>query len=337
MMTMRECVRRHSRLPQSVVVDGGKEFMSVYFERLLAAYECTKKTRPAAKPRFGSVCERLFGTANTMLIHNLQGNTQILRQTRQVTLAVNPRFQAIWTLGSLYQNLCEWAYEFYDNKEHPALGLSPRLAYDSGLVQSGLRSHKLIPYDETFRIFTLPTTAKGTAKIVPSQGIKINHIYYWHNSFRSREVENTQATVRYDPYDVGTAYVYIKGQWVSCISQHYSSFHGRSEREIMTASEELRKQHKNHSKQFTVNAKALAEFLANTEATEAMLLQRLRDVEAKDVLLAIESGFQGCAQKQEPATGFLLNSAETIPEVAKELVTYPPNNEEEIQPYEECW
>jgi len=35
------------------------------FETLLARYECAKKTRPPAQPRFGSVCERLFGTTNT--------------------------------------------------------------------------------------------------------------------------------------------------------------------------------------------------------------------------------------------------------------------------------
>jgi len=62
MMVLRECVRRHGRFPQNLVVDGGKEFESVYFDTLLARFECIKKTRPPAKARFGSVCERLFGT-----------------------------------------------------------------------------------------------------------------------------------------------------------------------------------------------------------------------------------------------------------------------------------
>jgi putative transposase len=84
MMVLRECVHRHSRLPQIIVVDGGREFASVYFETLLARYECSKKTRPAGKSRFGSVCERLFGTTNTRFIYNLVGNTQITRNVRQV-------------------------------------------------------------------------------------------------------------------------------------------------------------------------------------------------------------------------------------------------------------
>ena len=77
MMVMRESVRRHGRFPQSIIIDGGREFDSVYFDLLLARYECTKKTRPPAHPRFGSVCERLFGVANTQFIHNLAGNTQL--------------------------------------------------------------------------------------------------------------------------------------------------------------------------------------------------------------------------------------------------------------------
>jgi putative transposase len=52
MMALRECVRRHGRLPQILVVDGGVEFASVYFETLLARYECIRKTRPAAQPAF---------------------------------------------------------------------------------------------------------------------------------------------------------------------------------------------------------------------------------------------------------------------------------------------
>ena len=93
-MILRDCVRRNGRLPQVIVIDGGPEFQSTYFETLLARYESTKKTRPPAKARFGSVCERLFGTANTQFIHNLRGNTQITSNVRQVTKGNAPVGQA---------------------------------------------------------------------------------------------------------------------------------------------------------------------------------------------------------------------------------------------------
>lgn len=324
---MRECVRRYGRFPSTLVVDGGKEFESVYFETLLAAYACTKKTRPQAQPRFGSVCERIFGTANTMLIYNLQGNTQMTRNPRSMTKSVNPKNLAIWTLGSLYQNLCDWAYKFYDNKEHPALSQSPRSMFESGLLRTGLRSHKIVQYDDNFQIFTLPTTQKGTALVVPNNGIKINNIYYWHNSFRHPEIERTQVRVRYDPYDMGVAYAYVENQWVTCISQHYSSLVGRSEREIRMASEELRKLKSCANKQFVVTASSLAEFLNQSEQQELILRQRMQDIEAKEIY-ATSPINQSLIQ--ENAESEVLKFPIKEPEVA-EIIP------EEIQPYEEFW
>lgn len=283
MMVIRECVRRFSRLPQTVVVDGGLEFSGIYFETLLARYECTKKTRPPAQSRFGSVCERLFGTANTQFIHNLAGNTQLMRNVRQVTKAVNPQQHALWTLAKLSQYLCEWAYEVYDTREHPALGQSPREAFAAGMTLAGERAHRLIPYDEQFRMFTLPTTARGTAKVTPGCGVKINHLSYWSESFRAASVEGERLEVRFDPCDAGVAYAYVAGQWVTCYSEHYSVFHGRSERELRLASEELRRRHGQHSTRFRITAARLAQFLVSVEAEEALLRQRLADREAQSI------------------------------------------------------
>jgi putative transposase len=284
MMVLRECVQRHGRFPQIIVVDGGREFESIYFETLLARYECSKKTRPAAKPRFGSVCERLFGTTNTRFIYNLLGNTQITRNVRQVTKSVSPQEQACWTLGQFYPRLCEWAYEVYDTIEHPALSQTPQEAFTMGMVQGGQRSQRLIPYDETFRMLTLPTTRKGTAKVMPHLGVKINALCYWSDALLDPEVEKTQVPVRYDPFDAGIAYAFIKGRWVHCLSEHYAIFAGRSEREIQLATTELRKRNQLHGQQFTITARKLADFLTSLEAEEILLEQRLRDTEAREIL-----------------------------------------------------
>jgi len=284
MMILRECVRRHTRLPQIIVVDGGREFESLYFETLLARYECTKKTRPGAQPRFGSVCERLFGATNTRFIHNLLGNTQLMRQVRQVTQAVDPARQACWTLGRLYPRLCEWAYEVYPTLDHPALGQSPQQAFAAGLAQAGARPQRLVADDEAWRMLTLPTTRKGTAKVVPSLGLKINGVYYWADAFRRPEIENTQVPLRFDPFDAGTAYAFVQGRWVRCVSEHYAQLAGHSQRELMLATAELRRRQQRHGQQLAVTARKLADFLASVEAEEVLLQQRLRDAEAREIL-----------------------------------------------------
>jgi hypothetical protein len=281
MMVLRECVRRHSRLPQIVVVDGGREFQSTYFETLLARFESIKKTRPAAKPRFGSVCERLFGTANTQFVHNLKGNTQITVRVRQVTESVNPKGQAVWPFEELHQRLAEYAYEIYDTINHPALGRAPREAFESGLAITGYRAHRLIPYDREFLILTLPTTVRGTAKVVPGKGVQIHYLFYWSDAFRNPEMERQNVPVRYDPFDAGTSYAFVNGQWTECHSEHYAVFHGRSEKEVMLASEELRRMRQCHSQQLSITATKLANFLESVEAQEALLLQRLTDAESR--------------------------------------------------------
>jgi putative transposase len=277
MMVLRECVRRHSRLPQIIVVDGGREFQSTYFETLLARYEITKKTRPPAQPRFGSVCERLFGTANTQFLHNLRGNTQVVVNVRQVTQSVNPKGQAVWPFEELQRRFAEYAYEVYDTLSHPALGASPREVCDAGLRKTGSRAHRQIAYDHEFLVFTLPTTPRGTAKVVPGKGIQIHYLYYWSDLFRDPEVEKAIIPVRYDPFDAGTAHAFVKGQWTECHSEHYAVFRGRSEKEIKVASQELRRIRQCHAQQFTVTAAKLAEFLGSVEAQEVLLKQRLID------------------------------------------------------------
>ena len=287
MMALRECVRRFNRLPQIIVVDGGREFGSTYFETLLARYECMKKIRPPAKARFGAVCERLFGTTNTQFVHNLRGNTQITRNVRQVTKSVDPKNLATWPLSELYQRLAQYLYEVRDALNHPALGQSPREAFATGLARSGSRLHRMVPYNEEFLMLTLPTTAKGTAKVMPSRGVKINHVYYWCEAFRDPEVQREAVPVRYDPFDAGLAYAFVRKQWLQCHSEYYAVLKGRSEREIMLVTNELRQRRRNHSADFTVTARQLAEFLQSVEAEEKLLTQRLRDWESKDVRLTL--------------------------------------------------
>jgi hypothetical protein len=48
--------------------------------------------------------------------------------------------------------------------------------------------------------------------------------------------------VKFDPYDAGIAYAFVDGRWTKCHSEHFSTFTGRTEREIQIATEQLRAQ-----------------------------------------------------------------------------------------------
>ncbi len=311
MMALRICVARFGRLPQTLVVDGGKEFQSVYFETLLARYSCVKKTRPSGKPRFGSVIERLFGTTNTEFIYNLLGNTQATKRVRQLTKQVDPKRLAVWTLGDLYVFLKKWAYQVYDQSEHEALGTTPCQIYLEGMSLGGERLSRYIPYKEEFLMATRPTTASGVAKVRPGAGIKIHYIYYWSDAFAHPEVERTKVPVRYDPFDVGVAYAYVQGRWVKCISQYYSIFEGHSEKELLLASSEIRRMRKSTRTITSVSAKRLADLIANAQEHETLLLQRLKDLEGKKVQNALHSA------EAETEANDVPSQSELIPRLGK--------------------
>ncbi|HEY9800249.1 MAG TPA: DDE-type integrase/transposase/recombinase [Leptolyngbyaceae cyanobacterium] len=293
MMVMRICVQRLGRFPETIVVDNGKEFKSIYFDTLLARFETNKKHRPADMPKFSSIIERWFGTNNTQFINNLKGNTQITKHVRLVKKANNPKNLAVWTLDEFYDYFANgYCYGVYEQRKHPALeGLSPGEAFALGLAHSGSRPHQKILYDEQFRILTLPSTSKGTAKVQAGTGVRINGQDYWSidDSFLRPDIEGKQVPIRYDPFDYGTAYAYVQGQWIRCISKHYNKFQGHSEREVMIANTIAARKRQLHKKGIASGVESIATLLKNAESHEELLLQRQRDLAVKDVRDLIES------------------------------------------------
>jgi putative transposase len=216
-----------------------------------------------------------------------------MKHVRQVTKSVNPREHAVWTLGALYAALRCWAYDVYDTIEHGTLKQTPKEVFETGLLRSGTRPKQWTPYDDDFLQLTLPSPPKGTAKLVPGKGVKVNNIFYWARGdvfLDHPELEKKQLPVRYDPYDVGHIYVSIPRhrQPVECISEHYAQLKGHSKRELQIATEELRERDRHHSQQFSVTAAKLASFISSIEAQEALLAQRKRDYEARAVFALME-------------------------------------------------
>jgi len=291
MMVLRLCVKRYGRLPTAITVDGGSEFQSVYFEQLLALYRVRKHQRPASEPRFGSPQERLFGTLETEFLYHLLGNTQATREPRQMTNATDPKRLAVWTLPDLAERVQQWADEEYETLRHPALGMTPREAYELSIKRDGQRLHKEIAYDETFRMTTFPTTRKGTALVRPGVGVRVNYLEYWCEAMRDATVEGTQVKVRYDPFDVSVGYAYIDGVWRQCFTP-YDEFAGCSERELQLLASELRQNNRLQygREQVEISQKQLADFRRENATKQEILRQQRHDRETRAALVVLEGG-----------------------------------------------
>jgi len=240
------------------------------------------------------VIERLFNTTNEQFIYTLLGNTQAAKRARLLTRTVDPRHHALWMLPDLYTYLTEYAYQVYDQNEHSGIGMSPQAAYLWGMKQGGEREHRRIAYDDRFLKATCPTTTKGTVIVQKGSGIKVNHFYYWNNAFRNPEVIKTAVPVRYDPFDLSTAYAQVQGQWVTCRAP-YLILEGHTEKELLIATAELRRQARRDGVRADLSSARLAAHMSKASAHEELLRQRLRDLDQQKVL-AILAGQSGHPQ-----------------------------------------
>ncbi len=287
LMVIRDCVRRHGRLPKFIVVDQGSDFNSVYFETTLAMLRCSKKERPGGKPRFGSIMERVFNTTMTQLIDNLFGSTQIyVDHYRQVSKDVDPERLAIWTYERITIRFEQYLNDVYHKNEHSTLGMSPEQAFVVGMRESGKREHRLISYSHDFKVLTCPSTDKGDAKVTP-RGVKINYLYYKCAAFHLPGIPGTRVPIRFEPFNVGIAFAFVNGFWHECQSEHYAIFQNYTERSVLLASQRLLLLNRRQGKAAEINAERLATFLASVEGEELLEMQRLNDQESQDHRAAI--------------------------------------------------
>jgi putative transposase len=311
MMVIRECVRRYERLPQILVVDGGSDFNSVYFEALLAYYSITKFERPTSDPRAGSAEERLFGTTKTGFIDNILGNTKALKNPREMTRSVDPRRKAIWTLAAFYRRLCQWCYDVYDNNYHTTLERTPREEYEAGITLSGVRPYREVEYNLKFLMQTLPTPERGEkVQVTYRKGVKVHYEFYWSKKFDDGEVVGTEVEVRYDPFDISRVFAFVKGEWTPCDAAHFLALRNHSVRELQLISDELRKRRSASAQQYPITIKRIADFLASVEAEEQFGIQRLCDAESQDILQVIDVSYAA----QFP----LFQATSTLPSISDE-------------------
>ncbi len=288
MIGIRQMVKSTGYFPASFVVDGGKEFQSVYFETLVASKGSSIQKREG-KPRQGALIERYFGSVTSQLIDRLQGNTQPTKNVRQMSRDMNPKRSAIWTLESLHSALDSFL-GLYSSSDHPALGCSPEYQFQRSMARDGARTIRKVEYNTDFTIFTCPPPRRGEVVADPCRGIRVNFLDYWHPAFRSLGSRKEKVPVRYDPFDIGYVYAFVKGSWLKCqVISHYETFHGRTERELHCLLEERRKTSANVNASRNVTMHRVASWFHDIRETENALEsgQLAKDQEQKKTVVDI--------------------------------------------------
>jgi putative transposase len=239
MMVIRDMVKRYQRLPELIVVDNGRDFLSDAFASFLEFMGVHLRFRPAGQPRHGAVLERVFGRAHTEYIHNLAGNTKAMKNVRMTTGKHLPVNFAEWTLEAMYYGIQFWVTEYYEQENHPALGMTPREAFMRGQRQSGSRPQRQVILNQDFLIATCPPVERTGTRIVNRQrGVKVNDMLYWSPEFRDHRIAGQELPVRYDPWDAASVYVRFKDRWIHAVCRNLIGLGQLTETERLAVTDE---------------------------------------------------------------------------------------------------
>jgi len=224
MMAIRDMVRRHHRLPEILILDNGPEHKARALIRLCALYGITIRWRPKGQPRHGTVIERLFGITMTEFIHLLEGNTQLLRNPRSVSKAVQPEQFTRWTLVGLHKSLEWFFFQAYGGNHHPAHAgqdwETPMEHLEHRVEDTGTRRHALVRYDDQFLIETCPGPVRDDFRTVDQgRGITVDNYWYQSKVFKSSKLHGEKVEVRIDPWDDGYVYALVNNHWERCVSK----------------------------------------------------------------------------------------------------------------------
>ncbi|KVU05507.1 hypothetical protein WK62_13320 [Burkholderia ubonensis] len=220
MAAVLDMIRRFGRVPATLIFDGGAEFGSRDFFNLLNFLRIEAKSRPASACRYGAVIERYFGVTQTMLLHNLPGNTKMRRCVRELTAETNPARLARLTLPDLYEGLERFFFDIYDTRRHGTLRASPRSFYETGMLSSGERLNRLKRYADCIP-HAFPT-AHGTTRILDAQrGLRLNYDWYRNPRLESARYHQRPVEVKMHLLRPEIAYARVDGEWIPMYSTRW--------------------------------------------------------------------------------------------------------------------
>jgi putative transposase len=211
-------------VPDTIVIDGGKVFISDTFlracERLGISVQRARPRTPTDKP----IVEATFAAINTLWCQHLAGYTgrDTTRRGQQ------PEAEAAWTVPELQDLLDEWIicwqHRPHDSLRDPYLpqrAISPNDAYASQVAAAGYLP-LVLPGEDYLEL--LPVAWRA----INDYGIRIDYRTYDtdHRSGRDElgpyrrqhsgiTARNGLWEVHYDPYDLSQVFVRTRDGWVA--------------------------------------------------------------------------------------------------------------------------
>lgn len=218
-MVIRQCVRRHGRLPLEIIVDRGSDFESTYFSTLLAQCEVSHLRRPTAHPRYGAEVERAHGEFKSQWLSSRPGNLAERVEARAVSSTHTAANMAELELSDLMREFGQ----FVDWRNSSLVGCAFSSAND--MMDDALRNYSCLGklQNETPEFVIATAVDTKEYKIDPVRGIHIE-FHYWHPELSRLRGVKSHTEVRIEPEDPYRIYAWVVDHWVVCMATGANRF-----------------------------------------------------------------------------------------------------------------
>lgn len=211
-IVIRRCVRIHKRLPESIIVDRGSDFRSLYFMSILASRGVDIVRRPAAHGRYGAEIERLFGLMQTNFLTFLPGNFAQGLEARAISSSHAPTHTAELTIEQFWEACLR--YVDWHNATATRLGHQPPVNQQSdGLARFSCSG---IPMEETPEFVIDTAVDVRRVKLEDKGYLRLNERRrFWTPELAKLRGRVRSPEVREEPENPHLCYVNVDGRWVT--------------------------------------------------------------------------------------------------------------------------
>lgn len=222
---MRQAAAKPVIVPDTIVIDGGRVFISETFLRACERLGISVQRARPRTPTDKAIVEATFGAINTLWCQHLAGYTG-----RDVTRrGGDPEGEAVWTIPELQDLLDEWVVCGWQHRPHdglrdpllPRRAMSPNDTYASQVAAAGYLPLTLTGEDY---LELLPVAWRA----INDYGIRIDHRTYDTDHRGGRDdlgpyrrqhsgvmTKKGLWEVHYDPYDLSQVFVRTRDGWIT--------------------------------------------------------------------------------------------------------------------------
>jgi len=192
-----------SGIPETIVVDNGKEFHSDSFELACEQLGIQIQYSPRKAPWYKGAVERQFGTINTRLLAGRRGRTFTECMEGE---EYNPQRDAVIGIRQFTEGLCKWIVDDFAQSFHRGLNDIPAEVW-----KAGVENHPGIRLPTTTHDISALLATAGE-KPIHKYGIELNSLIYKSTELSGLRIQlccgrSPKITVKYDPSDISKIYV----------------------------------------------------------------------------------------------------------------------------------